>query len=162
MRPLRSLPFTRLRSTPSSRAIRRTAGLAYGTLSGITVLASNGTGGVRGPAASGSTPGRESAITGGGAGVGAVGAGGVLAGGVARSSRASATGEVSPTIGSPRSSRGLAGFGAAAPASAASITATTAPSDTSSPTLTLTSFTTPSNGAGTSIVALSDSSVTRP
>jgi len=37
-----------------------------------------------------------------------------------------------------------------------------APSDTSSPTFSLISFTVPANGAGTSMVALSDSSVTRP
>src|SRR5690606_23024213 len=43
-----------------------------------------------------------------------------------------------------------------------SITATTPPSDRVSPTFTFNSFTTPANGAGTSIVALSDSSVTRP
>ena len=48
---------------------------------------------------------------------------------------------------------------AAATAPLASIVTINAPSDTLSPTLTLTSFTTPSNGAGTSIVALSVSSV---
>src|SRR5690606_34672502 len=55
-------------------------------------------------------------------------------------------------------SAGLAG----ASSSAASIVATTPPSDSVSPTLTLSSLTTPANGDGTSIVALSDSSVTRP
>src|SRR5690606_19884893 len=43
-----------------------------------------------------------------------------------------------------------------------SISATTAPSDSVSPTLTLSSRTTPACEDGTSIVALSDSSVTRP
>jgi hypothetical protein len=47
-------------------------------------------------------------------------------------------------------------------APAGSIRATTLPSETVSPTLSLSSRTTPANGAGTSIVALSDSSVTRP
>ena len=54
-----------------------------------------------------------------------------------------------------------AGFASAAP-SLTSISATTAPSAISSPSLTLISFTTPANADGTSIVALSDSSVTRP
>src|SRR5690606_3380144 len=50
----------------------------------------------------------------------------------------------------------------AADSPSASSTTTTAPSDTASPTLTFTSFTTPAADDGTSIVALSDSSVTRP
>src|SRR5690606_18383487 len=61
------------------------------------------------------------------------------------------------------SGAGLAGFAAsaapasaapasAAPAPSASIIATTLPSDTASPTLTLSSRITPANGAGTSIV----------
>src|SRR5687768_14238603 len=55
------------------------------------------------------------------------------------------------------------GGGAAAGASpSASRTATTLPSDSLSPTLTLSSLTTPAAVDGTSIVALSDSSVTRP
>src|SRR5690348_10168602 len=58
-------------------------------------------------------------------------------------------------------SSGGAGALAASPPSA-SIVAITLPSETSSLTLTLTSFTVPANGAGTSIVALADSSVTRP
>jgi hypothetical protein len=40
--------------------------------------------------------------------------------------------------------------------------AITLPSETSSPTLTRISLTVPANGAGTSMVALADSSVTRP
>src|SRR5690606_38258241 len=55
----------------------------------------------------------------------------------------------------------LPAAGAAAPPSASSTT-TTLPSDTASPSLTLTSLTTPAADDGTSIVALSDSSVTRP
>ena len=47
-------------------------------------------------------------------------------------------------------------------AAVVSISATTAPSDSASPTFTFNSLTTPANGDGTSIVALSDSSVTRP
>src|SRR5690606_9493825 len=54
-------------------------------------------------------------------------------------------------------------FGAAGAASpAVSISATTLPSERVSPSLTFSSLTTPANGAGTSSVALSDSSVTRP
>ena len=56
----------------------------------------------------------------------------------------------------------VAGAGAAGadpPAEVASV-ATTAPSETLSPTLSFTSCTVPPKGAGTSIVALSDSSVT--
>src|SRR5690606_32914397 len=71
------------------------------------------------------------------------------------------------------SSRGGAGgsgaaptFGAAAcsaaPPSPTSMMATSEPSDSVSPTFTFSSRTTPANGDGTSIVALSDSSVTRP
>src|SRR5687768_6342973 len=138
MRPLRSLPLTWARSTPSSRATRRTAGLAYGTLSGITAAASNGTGGVRGPA-----PSKAAASDLAGAGAGAADSFGAGAGAGVGAAAA-------------------AGAGFAAPASAASISATTVPSAISSPTFTFTSLTTPSNGAGTSIVALSDSSVTRP
>ena len=61
-----------------------------------------------------------------------------------------------PTLGVGASASGLPAVGRA------SISATTLPSDSESPTLTLISFTTPAIGAGTSIVALSDSSVTRP
>src|SRR6185437_3701471 len=56
---------------------------------------------------------------------------------------------------------GSSGF-AAAPPSSASIVAITLPSEISSPTLTFISLTVPANGAGTSMVALADSSVTRP
>ena len=45
IRPLRSLPLSCARSTPSSRANARTPGLACGTLSGSTCELSNGTGG---------------------------------------------------------------------------------------------------------------------
>ena len=48
IRPLRPVPLSSLRSsTPSSRANKRTAGLACGTDSGRTASASNATGGVR-------------------------------------------------------------------------------------------------------------------
>ena len=57
---------------------------------------------------------------------------------------------------------GPAADAAARPVSALSSTATTAPSDRVSPTLTFSSLTTPAADEGTSIVALSDSSVTRP
>ena len=55
------------------------------------------------------------------------------------------------------------GAGAAVPLSpaSASIVAITLPCETSSPSLTRISLTMPANGAGTSIVALADSSVTR-
>src|SRR5690606_32990442 len=56
----------------------------------------------------------------------------------------------------------LAGTGPADAAPSASISATTEPSDSVSPTWTFSSFTTPACEDGTSIVALSDSSVTRP
>src|SRR5688572_14294537 len=57
---------------------------------------------------------------------------------------------------------GLAGDGAVACSPCASSTATTLPSDSLSPTFTLSSTTRPAADDGTSIVALSDSSVTRP
>src|SRR5262245_30515959 len=55
---------------------------------------------------------------------------------------------------------GCAGAAGAAPASAVSSIKISDPSETLSPTLALSSFTTPLAGAGTSSVALSDSSVT--
>src|SRR5436190_16598538 len=61
---------------------------------------------------------------------------------------------------SPAGGGGEAGFAGAAAAPAASNVRITLPSLTLSPTLTLRSFTVPAAGAGTSIVALSDSSVT--
>src|SRR6476469_5935741 len=57
---------------------------------------------------------------------------------------------------------GADGAGAAAVASADSSTATTVPSETLSPTLPFTSRTTPATLDGTSIVALSDSRVSKP
>src|SRR3990167_234512 len=56
----------------------------------------------------------------------------------------------------------FASTGVALASAAGSIMATTAPVPISSPTFTSTSRTVPAKGAGTSIVALSDSSVTRP
>jgi hypothetical protein len=55
-----------------------------------------------------------------------------------------------------------AGVAGAAALPATSISATTLPSDSVSPILTLISLTTPATADGTSIVALSDSSVTKP
>src|SRR5438876_5126817 len=76
--------------------------------------------------------------------------------GVARADcEASAGRLVSPAVGG-----GEAGFAGAAAAPAASNVRITLPSLTLSPTLTLRSFTVPAAGEGTSIVALSDSSVT--
>ncbi|MNE99736.1 hypothetical protein D3C80_1984590 [compost metagenome] len=57
---------------------------------------------------------------------------------------------------------GAAAAGWAASLSATSISATTLPSDRLSPSLTLISLTTPATEDGTSMVALSLSSVTRP
>src|SRR6478672_10638831 len=57
---------------------------------------------------------------------------------------------------------GADGAAAAADAPADSSTATTVPSETLSPTLTFNSRTTPATLDGTSIVALSDSSVSKP
>ena len=56
---------------------------------------------------------------------------------------------------------GVADFPVPSPASA-SIVAIRSPSETSAPTLTFTSLIVPAKGAGTSMVALADSSVTRP
>jgi len=141
MRPARALPLTWARSTPSSRANRRTAGLACGTFSGIRASASKATGGLLRVGASlvaGVGAGRAGSAAFAGS-TGFAGAGGAGGAGLAAS-----------------------GAGVGSAAAAGSIMATTEPSDSSSPTLTLSSRTMPSNGAGTSMVALSDSSVTRP
>jgi hypothetical protein len=53
-----------------------------------------------------------------------------------------------------------AAAGTASPVGSASMTATTAPSDSFSPSATRILLTTPATGEGTSIVALSDSRVT--
>src|SRR5690242_5594793 len=97
----------------------------------MTILASNGGRACGGTSPSGTLPGKTPPRAGIGAGFSAAGSGAAGAG---------------------------PGTGAA---SALSISAMRLPSATSSPTLSLISLTTPANGAGTSIVALSDSSVTR-
>ena len=137
MRPLGPVPFTRARSTPSSRANLRTDGDACAALkaspsTGAAVLAAGGAGTVGGVTA------------GAGAGVGAVAAGG---GAAAAGAGAGAAGAA------------FAAAGAAA-APAASSSSTSVPSLTLSPSFSFISFTTPAAGDGTSIVALSDSSVT--
>src|SRR5208282_598731 len=120
MRCLGPWPATLVKSTPSSRAKRRTDGLACT----VPLLASTG---------SGATTTR----------VGFAADGGVAAGGIATGCAGTAA----------------CGAGLAAAPAVSSIS-TTAPSDTLSPTLTLISLIVPARGAGTSIVALSDSSVT--
>jgi hypothetical protein len=92
-----------------------------------------------------------------GAGAGAAGFGGSVFAGSAFAG--SALG-VSATLAT--SAFGASAVAAGAAAAASSISATTLPSDTPSPTLTLSSRTTPAKGAGTSMVALSDSRVTSP
>src|SRR5512135_2876290 len=80
---------------------------------------------------------------------------------------ACAAGATAATAGAGATGAAAAGTGAAAaadacvPAPLASISAIRSPSDTLSPTFTFISFTTPSNGAGTSMVALSVSSEIR-
>src|SRR5579859_1322956 len=87
---------------------------------------------------------------------------GVAAAGAALAAGAAALGAGAGFAAGAGAATAGAGADFAAPASALSIVATTEPSDSSSPTLTLISLIVPANGAGTSIVALSDSSVTRP
>src|SRR6201996_590272 len=112
------------------------AGLAYGASPGITMPASNGGRACGGTSPSGALPGRTLRPP--------IGAG------------------FSSTLGAAGALAGAAAGAGAAPPSDDSIKAMTSPSDNSSPSLTFNSFTTPPNGAGTSIVALSDSSVIRP
>src|SRR5690606_25372013 len=125
-----------------SRANRRTAGLAYGTFSGMTLSASKATGGLRGGWAS-------LALAGAGADAGAAGLGAGAGAAVSALAAGAAAGA-------------LAGLPSASPPAVGSIMATMAPVLSSSPTFTRSSRTMPSKGAGTSIVALSDSRVTRP
>ena len=150
MRPLRSLPLTLNRSTPSSRANRRTAGLACGTLPGMTVPTPKSIGGVCVAGLAVSRSGTRAAVSSSLSRFGwlvsmvAFGAG---AGSVSAGAAAGCTG---------------ADFGAGSAAAAASMMATTVPSATSSPSLTFSSLTTPATEDGTSMVALSDSSVISP
>ena len=164
MRPPRAVPCTRARSTPSSRANTRTAGEACGTLSGATAAASKATGGVRGPAISGSRPRSISITADAAAGLTEGGPAGALSLEDGASAAAPSAGCIAVTVFEVATAAAFASGFTAPPAveSAASINATTAPSEIVSPTLTLSSRTTPANGAGTSILALSDSSVTSP
>ena len=138
MRPLRPEPFTRLRSTPNSRASLRIEGLACTCEGEFAVPALSLAVRVTGTALAG--------VDGGGASAGAA-----FEAGTAETGLDSATGAVAVAAGAT---------GTGAPAASSTI-ATTAPMDTLSPSLTLISFTTPLCEAGTSIVALSLSSETR-
>src|SRR5687767_8204773 len=126
----------------------------------MTWLASNATGGERGAIASGSTPGCSEIDDGRGPCAGAAAWAGTATGATTLSG--SGFGEVFASFGGSGGAAAAAGFAAGASPPAASISATTMPSLIESPTLTLSASTTPANGAGTSIVALLDSSVTRP
>ncbi len=130
IRPFSPLPLIALRSRSSSRARRRTAGPA------------------RTPAKSGlAGAGPAGAAEGGGAAGAAAAGAGAADGGAAGGGGAAGCAS-------------LAGAGAALPASADSSRAISLPIDSLSPILAITSTTLPATGDGTSIVALSDSSVT--
>ena len=73
-----------------------------------------------------------------------------------------ATSGVTVAQGKKKEAAAAAGAAFAAPASSTRSLASTLPSLTASPTLTLSETSTPACELGTSIVALSDSSVTRP
>src|SRR6185503_978985 len=133
MRPFGPLPVTLDRSAPSSRAKRRTDGPAC---TDFIFASSIGSSDAVGLVAAGADDGAAAA----GCAAAAGGGDGAWAG-------CAAAGCVA----------GAAGAGAAADSAASSIN-TSVPSETLSPTLTLISLTTPDFGAGTSIVALSDSS----
>ncbi len=162
MRPLRSLPLTLNRSTPSSRANRRTAGLACGTFSGITVSAPNATGGDCGPIRSGSTSGASAAISISLRRIGLLVSMVALAAAFASAAGGTGVGSDLAGTGAAAGGGGAAFFATELSVASASMIATTVPSEISSPSLTLSSLTTPATDEGTSIVALSDSSVTRP
>src|ERR1700682_348086 len=131
-RSLGPLPFTRDRSTPSSRASARTDGEAWAFLKLSRSTGAAAPAGSLGAFLSGGEDGwGDGDAEGDGDGVGAV--------------------ALAPA----------ASFGAAAArAPAASMITITLPSLTLSPTLTFTSLITPAEGEGTSMVAFSDSSVT--
>jgi len=161
MRPPRWLPATCARSTPSSRANWRTAGLAYGTLPGSTASASKRSGG----RLAGSPGSAMGAIAGTGAPPSPSAS--TIDSAARRSGRAgtSTGGTCAPVSAAGCSLRGASGSArgaSAAASSAGSISATRLPSDSASPSFTFTSLIVPANGAGTSIVALSDSRVTSP
>ena len=166
--PARSLPLTWVRSTPSSRANRRTVGLACGTFCGNTESALNSTGGLSGGDTSGSTPGLLPKVCGAATAAEADCCCSISRWASLSGSAATATGSTVAPVSAVATSD-VAAAGAAATAAgfvaspaAASIIATTEPSDSESPSFTFSSLTTPANGAGTSSVALSDSSVIRP
>src|SRR6187402_2305236 len=135
MRPFGPLPVTLDRSAPSSRAKRRTDGPACTAF----ILASS--------IGSSDAVGLVAAGAGDGDGAAAAGCAAAAGGGDDAWAGCAAAG----------CAAGAAGEGAAADSAASSIN-TSVPSETLSPTLTLISLTTPDFGAGTSIVALSDSS----
>ncbi len=131
MRPFGPAPVTRARSTPSSRANLRTDGDACAAL-------------------------KAPLSTGAAAAAGSIGAEGAMGAGLG----------AGPDTGSGAAVGAACGAGAGARASAAGVTAPASsttisePSATLSPSFTFNSLTTPATGDGTSIVALSDSSVT--
>ena len=148
MRPFRPRPLTCNKSTPSSRAYKRTAGLAYGTLAGNTASASKRIGGM---------PGWPGSATGARAGTGAP-----LSTTATGAGAAATAGFDGAGTGAATAAGAAAGAAASAASAATSMIATKPPSDTLSPSLTLSSLITPAKGDGTSMVALSDSNVTKP
>ena len=143
MRPLGPDPRTLARSAPSSRANLRTEGLACGLNAGTSATGSSGTGAGR---CIGSTTGAAAAGSRAAAGDGEI---------------CAAAGGLAPACCGKTGLEGaaLAGCGAGASPSLASSSRIMLPSATLSPSLTLTSFTTPAAGEGISMVALSDSTV---
>src|SRR6267143_5718986 len=147
MRPFGPDPWTRERSTPSSRANRRTEGEACACLKASPSIFSGARAGLGAAAAAGGAgASRGGAACSAGAGASAF-AGGAAAGGAAADAPF-------PPAGAAEGAR--APF--PSPADAASSTRITLPWLTLSPTLILSSLTVPAAGEGTSIVALSDSS----
>ncbi len=141
MRALGPVPVTFARSTPNSRANLRTEGDACAPLK-----ASSSTG------AAG-----EDAGDGAGEGVAAGAAGGAAAAAVGAAGAAEAAGVAA---GAAVAGVGAGPAGLASAVAAASSVRISVPSLTLSPNLSFNSLTTPGAGEGTSIVALSDSSVT--
>jgi len=142
MRPFGPLPPTFATSTPSSRAKRRTEGLAWEAVPDRR-SAAVGIDTRCGAAINSASPGRESNAAPPPAATAAAGA--------------AATGAAAEAAAVGAAAAGAAGLAAA---SAPTLTrASTTPSATLSPTLTFNSVTTPDTGEGMSMVALSDSSV---
>ena len=151
--PLRPVPLTRCRSAPSSRANLRTDGLACGLCSKSAAPSlGNSRGIIAVPAAPPFTAGSRGVVT-----------------GAARCSAFSGCDSPScagTAVDGAAGSRGAAAIAKPSPPSAAacgfaSTSSTTIgePSETLSPSSTLSSLTIPSDGDGTSVVALSDSMV---